>query len=269
VREIGIEFISVLGLPPAAFVQLAAQLGCAQIGLGLTPLLPNPHGYPTWSLRETDTRTELTAALKKYAVSISLGEGFLIRPGAAIDAAGGDMDVMRDLGVPRLNVVCIESDAARSLDQCARFAEMAGARGMAATVEFMPGMLIGNLPSALDIVRKVGRSNFGVLVDSMHFFRSGSRVDDLRSAPEELIGYAQLCDVPVVAANPNYGEEARGERLIPGQGELPLRPFADALPAGIPVGIEIPMAAQAAAGVGPLERLGPALAATRTLFASG
>ena len=70
-----------------------------------------------------------------------------------------------------------------------------------------------------------------------------------------MIGYAQLCDVPRVSKSPNYADEARYERLPPGEGELPLREFVRVLPSDLIVGLEIPMLARAEQGIGPLERL--------------
>ena len=56
-------------------------------------------------------------------------------------------------------------------------------------------------------------------------------------------------------------------RKVPGHGELPLLDILRAVPRDCVVGLEIPMLAQAEAGIGPLDRLGPAVAATRELLA--
>jgi hypothetical protein len=70
-RRIGIEFISVFGLPPVEFVNLAADLGCASIGTGLVPMPYNPHGYPTWSLLDDRTlRQRMTAAMSDRGISL-------------------------------------------------------------------------------------------------------------------------------------------------------------------------------------------------------
>jgi sugar phosphate isomerase/epimerase len=80
-RAIGIDFISVLGLPPVEFVKLAAELGCQHISIAPAPFTANPHNFPSWSLRDDKTlRHELIAALRDNNITLSLGEGFLIRP---------------------------------------------------------------------------------------------------------------------------------------------------------------------------------------------
>ena len=46
-HRLGIEHLSVFGLPPIAFIDLAADLGCSCIATGLTASPFNPHGYPS------------------------------------------------------------------------------------------------------------------------------------------------------------------------------------------------------------------------------
>ncbi len=267
VRGIGIEFISVLGLPPVDFVDLAADLGCQHIGIALEPMPFYPKRYPQWSLRnDASLRAEVIAAMRDRGVTISLGEGFLVRPGTDIGDAAVDMDVMCELRVPRVNLLSLESDLTRGFDQCATFAELADARGLQATLEFLPGLPIGDLPTALAAVRHVGKSNFRVLIDTMHFFRSGSKVADIAAIGPNQIGYVQLCDVPLVSKHANYADEARFERMCPGNGELPLFELLCALPPDLIMGLEVPMLGQAEAGVSPNHRLSTCVEATRELL---
>ena len=49
--RLALEFICVLGMPPVAYVELAAKLGIKRIGFAPSPIAANPHGYPAWDLR--------------------------------------------------------------------------------------------------------------------------------------------------------------------------------------------------------------------------
>jgi sugar phosphate isomerase/epimerase len=265
-ERIAIEFISVLGMPPLEYVELAADIGCRNIGLALAPVV-HRKAYPMWSLRDdASLRRQLIGALRRHGISISLAEGFIAWPQKDIRDAGADMDLLCELGATRVNMLSLDPDRSRSFDQCAAFAEMAGRRGLNATLEFMPGLALGDLHSAVDAVRHVGRPNFGVLLDTMHFFRSGSTLEQLAAIDPAAIGYAQLCDVPLVSQHASYADEARFDRLVPGEGELPLRDFLAALPASVTVGVEVPMMARAEAGISARERLTAALDATQQLL---
>jgi sugar phosphate isomerase/epimerase len=173
---------------------------------------------------------------------------------------------MQELGVPIVNAVCLEPDHARAIAELASFADLAAARGLKATLEMMPGLPLGSLAQAAAAVAETGRKNLGLLLDSMHIFRSGATVEDITALNPETIFYVQLCDVPLVSKYASYGEEARDNRLPPGEGELPLAEFIAALPPDLMLGLEVPMLAAAQSGLDARERLTPAVAATRALI---
>jgi sugar phosphate isomerase/epimerase len=266
-RALGIEFISVFGLPPVEFVALAADLGCRHVSTALAPIDYNPQGYPGWSLRDDAAlRRDMVLAMADRDVSISLGEGLVVFPNKDVADHARDIEVMAELGVRRLNTLSFDPDVERSLDQFAKLADMAQAAGMELELEFTPSKRIGSFSAALDMVRRIGRANVRMLVDTMHFARSGSQVAELAAHPE-LIGYVQLCDAPLKQRFDSYVEEAMYERMVPGAGELPLAAILAATPRDRVVGLEIPLRSQAEAGQGPYERLEPCVAATRALLA--
>lgn len=267
-NRLGLELLSGLGLPPVELVALAADLGCAHISVGPMQMPPqfNPLGYPHWSLKDDPAYArELKAALSDRGVSISLGEGFAVRPGVQMRECGAEMDLMAELGARGLGAVSMELDTGRAGDELAMLAEMAGDRGMVATIEFAPIQAVNTLAAALDLVRHVNRPNFGLLLDAMHFFRSGATLDELAAIDPALIRYAQLCDTPAGGPGDDYMTEAMFVRRAPGEGELPLAAFVAALPRDIPLGLEVPNLAAARAGETDHERLGKAVAAARAL----
>ena len=84
--QLGIEQLSVFGLPPVEFVNLAADLGCRYISTALTAIAYNPHGYAPFSLRDDAAlRRAMLAAMDERDVSISLGEEMCIRDRAQQD----------------------------------------------------------------------------------------------------------------------------------------------------------------------------------------
>lgn len=265
--RLGIEFISTLGMNPVDAVRLAADLGVRRLGMAPAPITANPHGFAPWDLRGDPALVRATrVAAEEHGIGIALGEGFVIMPGLSIADAQPVMDIMADLGAPILNAVVIEQDRPRALEEFARFAELAAARGMLASLEFMPLMWPQTLAEAADFVAASGAANARLLLDAMHVFRSGASVADLAALDPAMIAYVQLCDVPMPARTADYGEEARHERLCPGEGDLPLRDFLAALPGDATVGLEVPMVSKALAGVPPREALAYCIAAVRALL---
>jgi sugar phosphate isomerase/epimerase len=273
-NRLGIEMLTLLGMPPVAHVLLAAELDCVSISTGLTGLplaqfgYPNFAPYPAWSLEHDPVlRREMKAALRDTGVHIGLAEGFRVRPDADLRDRAAALDIVAELGALRVNAVSMEPDMARTFDQLAILSGMVNARGMKFTIEFAPPNAINTLSGAIAAADHVGRKQCQILLDAMHFFRSGATLGDLSNLPPSLIGYAQLCDVPLLSRGGSYMEEAMFSRKVPGTGELPLREWIAALPMDLEIGVEVPMIAELQAGVSPRDHAARVIAAARKLGA--
>lgn len=265
--RLAIEFICVFGMPPVEFIELAARVDCRKIGLAPAPIVTLEGLYDPWNLlADPALRRDTLQALKDNGVSIPLAEGFLIMPGMDVEALAPALDLAVDMGAPLANACCLHPDLAANVADFGRLAEMAGERGLKATVEFLAGMPLGTLAQANELVSQVGRDNAGLLIDPMHLFRSGATAAELSATDPARIFHAQVCDLPLISPNPDNFEEASFERRAPGDGEFPLVDFIRALPRDITVGLEAPMRARTLAGEGAEARLRPALEKCRDLL---
>lgn len=232
-NDVGIEYQTVLGCPPVEFVHLAADLGCRAISMKAStgPYNPyNPYGYDDFSfLDDEGAGRQMAAALKDRDVSISLAEGFVVLPGRNLTDDLASLDVMRELGATRANVVTLDADLARSCDQFAAFAEAAAGRGMQTTLEFAKSLALTDLDTAVAAVRHVERDDFRLLIDTMHVVRSGSTAADLAALDASMFGYVQLSDSTLEQRNEAYRDDS-SDRGVPGEGELPLVQILVALP---------------------------------------
>jgi sugar phosphate isomerase/epimerase len=123
----------------------------------------------------------------------------------------------------------------------AAICDIASQAGMLVGLEFMPFKALATVDVATDIVERAERTNGGLVVDSYHFFRGGSRLDDLAAVPGQRIVTLQLNDVP---SDPpaDLLVETRTARLLPGEGGLPLIDWLRAISAtgtNATVGVEI------------------------------
>lgn len=267
-ERLGLEHQTVFGLPPVEFVNLAADLGCRYIAVGLSGGPYNPHGYQPYSLRDDAAlRRRMLAAMRARGVSISLGEGFTVRPGGDISSSAADLDTLAELGVPKINTVSLDPDLSRSLDEFGLLTEMAAARGMETTIEFAPSLTVSDLGAALSAVRHVARPDFRLLIDTMHLVRSGHTAADLAAIDPGLIGYVQLSDNTIRQRGLVYREDSV-DRMVPGEGELPLREILAVLPPDVVIGLEVPMRSRAEAGEPTHERARRCVRAARHLLAA-
>ena len=129
----------------------------------------------------------------------------------------------------------------------------------------MPWTAVRNAADAVAVVEAAGRpANAGILVDGIHFGRSHTTLDEIRALPREWLHYAQMCDA---VAGTDFSDAelihtARCERLLPGEGTVDLKGLFEALPADLPVSVEIPHDVRAPQ-LGALEWARQTLAATR------
>ena len=262
--RLGIDCLSVFGLPPVQYVELAAKLGCGFITVGV-PVSQNPENFPAYCFKDPRVQREMKAALKDHGITVKAGEGFFFMYGMNAQHFIPHLDAMAEIGAQTINMVSLNGDLERSLDGFAVLAEMSAARGMSSSLEFVAGHVIGNVDDAVKAIRHVGRADFKLVIDMLHLARSGGTVADLANLQPDMIGSIQLCDGR--HETKDYVHEAMYERMCPGAGDFALTELLAALPRDIPVGIEVPQLRLAKAGLGATERLELCVRAARKLLA--
>lgn len=267
-NEIGIERLGTFGMPPARLAALAAELGAECIGIGLASTGGyNPDGHPPYSLRDVPAQLrETIATTRDLGVRVSIVEGFAVLADNDLRAYAGDLDIVRALGCERINVVSVGQEMGRTIDGFATLCEVAAARGIAVSAEMGSLGPLKQVEAALAVARGVRQPNFSLVIDTMHFFRLGNTVADFAALDPALVGYVQLADAPWTPRFDTYMEEAMYERMIPGEGELPLADFVRRIPDGVVISVEIPIRSRAAQGQDARARTAPCVAAAKALL---
>ncbi len=258
--------LAVLEVGPPNLIDLAAKAGYAAVGLRMVPASPGGIEYPlragSAALRETLRRMNDSGVRVFDLEFISLAPEFDAEQFRWLAEAGAA------LGAKRINCSGDDPDAVRTADHFAALCDLAAEYRLGVDIEFMRWRHTGTLDHAVDVVRRAGKVNGGILLDALHLIRAGGSPADLANVPREFLMSAQLCDAP--AASPSLDAlvaESRTNRLVPGQGELPLRQIVAALPKDIALALEVPMSAYAS-DTAPLNRAKRAIVAAEKLFSS-
>ncbi|WP_395391674.1 TIM barrel protein [Novosphingobium sp. BL-8A] len=263
-HPLGIESRTLAGMGPVEHVRLAADLGCTRVSLGLEQQSGGNGGYPAWSLREDAAlRREVKAALADTGICIKLGEGLAASDMIAPADRAADFDLFADLGAKRLGAHDNGLEREQARDQLAELATMAQQRGMDLSIIFAPVLTTRSLPEALALVREIGEDKASLTIDSLYFFRTGGSVRQIADLDAALIGHVRICD----GALGDGESDTRSPRLIPGEGELPLREFVDALPRGKTLGIDVTLPQAAIGFEAAKDYVGEIVARTRALLA--
>ena len=177
------------------------------------------------------------------------------------------MELGAALGASSVTVSGDDKDFDRLVDVFGSFCDLARRYGLRVDIEFMRWRPVATLEDALEIVSRAARPNGGILIDALHLFRAGGNAASLGKVDPKYIRNVQLCDAPLrLPDNLTVIDEARGARLLTGEGELPLGDVMNALADDIQVAVEIPMGLNRPE-LGPLDRIRVAREATTRFLA--
>lgn len=238
---IGLAPLTVLELAPPDMVSCAATAGFDFVGLRL--LAATPHEVQHQMVGDTPAVRETAARLRDTGLRCLDIEIFRLRPDTDVQDYEAALATGARLGATQALVAGNDPVESRLVERFGRFCELAARHGIGANLEPMPWTDCKRFSDGLRIVTRAGQPNGGVLIDPIHFDRAGSRLCEVAAAPRHVFRYMQLCDAPAERPVEIEGllHQARAERLMPGDGQLPLRELLASLPGDLPLSLEIPM----------------------------
>ena len=235
----------------ADLIAVAADAGFGAVGLRITGRKPGD-ALPS-IVGDAGLIARMRTRAADRGVAIHNVSAYHVYPQITRHELEPVLEATAALGAPLLLVACYDADHARFAERMAATSETAAARGIRLFLEFVPFSQCRTLAQAVAIVNAVGKANFGMTVDPLHLARSGGGPDDLAAIPRERLFFMQLCDAAKTQpAGADLATEARGMRLAPGDGALPLARLFDLVPDDIDLECEFPT--QANLALPPVER---------------
>lgn len=171
-----------------------------------------------WWLPDGENEKSLAHEASLHRLKNALG-------GRHMMVIGGPMDAGLDVVAERFAGVC----------------RRAARHGLTVALEFLPWTDTRTIADAWRIAEASGEANGGVVMDTWHFFRGGSTLDQLADVPADRIPVIQLSDGPLVRTGTEL-EDTFHRRRLPGDGEFDLASlFAALADKGVtaPVGMEV------------------------------
>ena len=237
--------------PPTELIKIAAQAGYDCVSL---------RGIPTRTSVKVDSVKESVTGNKPFALAddsellretkrTAEGEGVIINDvenarifeGVDVRNYEQDLAAMAELGVKHVLTNIWTPDKAFYTEKFAELCELAQPYGIDINLEIVTWSAVPGIKEAAALLYETNCRNQGIVVDTIHFYRSGNVPEDLERLPGSWFRYIHMCDAP--AEIPEGDELIRTgleERLVPGTGAIDIKGIVDRLPAGIVRGIEIP-----------------------------
>jgi sugar phosphate isomerase/epimerase len=240
--EFSLAHLTALSLSPPRLVEVAARAGYKYVGLRLNRVTPTE---PLYALAEDRAlMAETRARLADTGITVLDIELARMGPDNEARSYLPMLEAGAELGASYVLTQLPDPDRGRALERFAALCELARPLGLGIDLEFISWTETPDLAAAAKVLREANQPNAGMLVDTLHFARSGSTIEELSKLPREWFRYAQVCDAPaqVPATREEVIYAARFARLFPGEGGLPVREILACLPPAIPCALEIPRA---------------------------
>jgi sugar phosphate isomerase/epimerase len=221
------------------FVGIAARTGYDFVSLRMTKVTESDLIYPL--ITDKRLRKQIKGLIASYGLRVLDVELITLPPETEPESYTPFLAAAADLGAHAVIVQIPDPDRQRAVDRYARLCELANSYDLYAVLEFVSWTQTADLRSAASIVKSADKGNGGILVDMLHFDRSGSNLEDLEKLPAEWFRFVHLCDAP--RATPSLTEgtisTARSDRRFPGKGDLKIGEVLRRLP-NVPYSLEIP-----------------------------
>lgn len=217
---------------PLETIRAAAAGGFDATGLWIEP--------ENWTAAMT---ADARSALADTGLELLDVEVIWLKPDSDMAQHKACIDIGAELGAK--NVLCVSSDPDMGANaaRLAALCEHAEGSAMRVALEFGIFTEVRNLRMAMAVLNAVAHPLAALLIDPIHVDRSGSSLVEIAAVPDAMLPYAQFCDAPAKRPNPEDFEavitDAIDLRMQCGEGGLALADLYQALPADIPLSIEL------------------------------
>ena len=240
-RRFSLAHLTILDVPPPELVRIAAAAGYDYVGLRTIPLrLP---GEPLYELHADPVLfRETKAALDSTGVRVlDIELARVVDDRDPLDYLPA-LEAAAALGAGHVLSSIWTADRAIVVDRFGRLCDLAKSLGLTVDLEFVSTTDWSTLAGARDVITASARDNVGLMVDTMHFHRAGTSLEELSRVPARWFNFVHIADDR--GESPTTLEEARRtmreERLYPGEGAVDIAGILRHLPDGVVCAIELP-----------------------------
>jgi sugar phosphate isomerase/epimerase len=243
-RRVSIAHLTALDTPPPDFIHMAADAGFSGVGLRMIGLSADATAWPLMTDKPMLRAT--IAACRETGLIVPDIEFIRLTPELDVKSLEAFVATGAELGAKHIITAPYDPDADRLAGKLAALNTIAKLYGMTCVLEFFPWAAVPDLATAMNVIARTQDPDIGVLVDSLHFDRSGAPWAELAQIPASRLPFCHLADAESCKSRELEALlfVARENRFAPGEGALDLVRFLSTLPADCPIAVEIPNAAQ-------------------------
>jgi len=235
--KLGLAPLTLFRPPPLDLVKYAGEAGYDAVGfqLGLQDMPVSPLADDAQFLKDAKD------LLERWNLAVMEVSNIVFEPERTFDEGRVLIDFARQIGASIVQATVWDDEHDRVVERLIALADYAKSLDLGITIEYMPYSMCQGFHEAYSLVKASERSNVYVLLDTLHFSRSGGVIADLDRKEASSYSFIQLCDAKsVVPAPEDLRYESVYDRLPLGEGALELGAILEKVPTNLPVSLEIP-----------------------------
>ncbi len=242
-KQFSLEPLTIISCPPPEMVRIAARSGYDFISFRNIPM--GVAGECSFYPDDKAMVQETKAALKETGIGVHDIELARIMRDVDFKSYLPAMEMGAELGAKHLISSAwtdVRIDRNFIIDSYAEICDLAKPFGLTVSLEFPSFSRLTNLQEAADIVKGAGRSNCGILLDTLYIHFSQIGLDEIAALPKEWFQFVHLCDAPAGIPGTRDGliQIARDARLYPGEGCIDFAAIDNVLSDDVIYSIELP-----------------------------
>jgi len=214
--------------PPLEYIETAVRAGYDGIGLRLYPS-PGMTFFPV--VGDPDLMRQVKSAIKDAHLKVYDILTCYVQPDMDLEAMKRAHEFGAEIGARYGLVIGDDPEWDRMVQNFGRLCDNAAQFGLTCALEApVNRRALTTLELNLRLIKDSGAKNAVISIDPVQFFRSGGKVEELKSVDSEFMPYTQICDATDMTPMQPY--------CMPGDGIFPLREMLDVMPAGLPLSLE-------------------------------
>lgn len=233
--------LTALKCPTPELVYIAAEAGYDYISPRVINLgIAGEGNYDLAS--QPELLKETIKALDETGLKVHDIELFRIIDKTDIESYKPAMEVAAKLGAKHILSSVWTADKTYYTEEFGKLCASAREFGLNVQLEFVTWAEVCNLKEAATLLRAVNASNAGVMIDTLHAYRSRVSPDELAECPKEWFQFCHICDGPleIPATKPEMVPVGRDARLYIGEGAINIAAYLKKMPDNMVYSIELP-----------------------------
>ena len=239
-REFSLAHLTVLGCAPPEMTYIAAMAGYDYVSI--RPIYMGLPGEPNYDLANNKQMLKQTkTALSSTGIRVHDIELARIHDGVDVKKYAPAFEVSAELGAKNVLSSIWTPNREYAIEKFAELCDLAKQYNLNVDLEFVTWADVYNLKDAIEVLNTVNRDNVGIMIDTLHFYRSRVALKELDEIPRKWLHFMHICDGPADIPTTKEGliHTGRDARLYVGEGAIDIASIVNRLPQMV-YSIELP-----------------------------